>query len=137
LLQHPLLTLSPDETAVVDEKARLIEDIGFSFEITEDGVSLGGIPSILDGFDPARVFCETVENIRVNRQNPLPDIVDGIYHMLACKSAIKSGDVTSVPEMEQIIKTLLENANIRYCPHGRPVMFKLDKRELEKKFKRS
>ena len=55
---------------------------------------------------------------------------------MACKGAIKAGYITSDYEREQFIKKLFEQPEIRYCPHGRPVMIEITKRELEKNFGR-
>ena len=66
----------------------------------------------------------------------MPEILDDMYHTFACKAAIKANDVNTLSELSVIVKTILTDERIRYCPHGRPVMFNLTKRELEKQFKR-
>ncbi|MCL2054052.1 MAG: DNA mismatch repair endonuclease MutL [Oscillospiraceae bacterium] len=135
--------LSEEEITVLNEKSALLEKLGFSFTVSQvegsktNTIFINGIPSILDGFDAGALFEETIRNVCESRQNPMPAILDGLYHMVSCKSAVKAGDSTGLLEMEHIIKALLENEHIRYCPHGRPIMFKLTKRELEKHFKRS
>ena len=52
------------------------------------------------------------------------------------RAAVKAGDKTSPYEMELFVKKLLSNPNIRYCPHGRPVMIKITKYDIEKQFGR-
>ena len=55
---------------------------------------------------------------------------------MACRAAIKAGNTTTEYEMEKFVEKLLSREDIRYCPHGRPVMVEVTKRELEKQFKR-
>ena len=56
---------------------------------------------------------------------------------MACKSAIKGGDPLSDSEIEALIRQLLETGAPPTCPHGRPVMKSISRRELEKMFKRA
>ena len=65
-----------------------------------------------------------------------PEQMDWIFHSTSCRAAVKAGDKTSPYEMELFVKKLLANPNIRYCPHGRPVMIKLSKYDIEKQFGR-
>lgn len=112
-------------------------DLGFSFKENQNtSVSVNGIPAMLDGCDPADLVIELASNFSNNRSNPLPVILDDMYHTFACKAAIKANDENSPKELAEIVRTLLENENIRYCPHGRPVMFKFTKYELDKQFRR-
>ena len=55
---------------------------------------------------------------------------------MACKAAITAHDKNNILELEHLAKQVLSNDNIRYCPHGRPVIATITERELEKRFKR-
>ena len=66
----------------------------------------------------------------------MPEKLDWIYHSMACRAAVKAGNFTSSYEAEKFVENLLKREDIRYCPHGRPVMIEMTKRELEKQFKR-
>ena len=55
---------------------------------------------------------------------------------MACRGAVKAGNFTSRYEAEKFVKELLQREDIRYCPHGRPVMVEMTQKELEKQFKR-
>ena len=61
---------------------------------------------------------------------------EDIFHTVACRAAIKAGNVISRTEMLELAKKVLSNKDIMYCPHGRPVAFRITKRELEKQFGR-
>jgi DNA mismatch repair protein MutL len=62
--------------------------------------------------------------------------IDALLHTLACKAAIKSGDITGLRELQSLAEQAIGNPNIRHCPHGRPVIFSIKKSELERQFKR-
>ncbi len=129
--------LSNEEYDALVQNKQTAFDLGFSFtEKRNTSVSVNGIPAMLDGCDPADLIIELASNFSNNRNNPLPVILDDMYHTFACKAAIKANDENSPKELAEIVRTLLENESIRYCPHGRPVMFKITKYELDKQFRR-
>lgn len=129
--------LSYEEYDALCANRETSENLGFSFtEKKNSAVSVSGIPSMLVGCDVADIVIELAHNFSENRNNPMPEILDDMYHTFACKAAIKANDKNDLKELSEIVKTLLENDNIRYCPHGRPVMFKITKYELEKQFRR-
>jgi DNA mismatch repair protein MutL len=137
LLEGVDVMLSSDEFDALIRNRETADKLGFSFrEKRGTQVSVDGIPAVLDGCDPADLIIELAHNFSVNRNNPMPVILDDMYHTFACKAAIKANDVNTPQELSSIVKTLLEDDSIRYCPHGRPVMFKLTKYELEKQFRR-
>ncbi|MDR0946264.1 MAG: DNA mismatch repair endonuclease MutL [Ruminococcus sp.] len=113
--------------------------LGFGFDYMIEGslCTLTGIPSVLDEQDAKDVFFEVLENLSEFKQNPMPVSLDNIYHTISCKAAIKARDITSIPEMRAIAVRVLDDNDIRYCPHGRPVVFSVAKRELEKNFRRA
>lgn len=137
MLEPVDVMLSNDEFDALIQNKQTAFELGFSFkENRNTSVSVDGVPAILDGCDPADLVIELADNFRNNRSNPLPVILDDMYHTFACKAAIKANDENSPMELSEIVRTLLENENIRYCPHGRPVMFKITKYELDKQFRR-
>ena len=58
-------------------------------------------------------------------------------YQASCKAAMKGGRMDGDEDMKYIVDTLLSNPKIRYCPHGRPVMFELTQSTIEHKFKRT
>lgn len=137
LLQSEEVLLDFEEFNALIQNVDFVRELGFEFEISGNSkISVLGIPSILDGCEPKDLIIELARNISDNKANPMPEILDDMYHTFACKAAIKANDITSLKELSEIVRTILTDERIRYCPHGRPVMFKLAKRELEKQFKR-
>ncbi len=68
--------------------------------------------------------------------SPQTHMLDDILHDLACKAAVKANDKNTAKELQKLAEDVFYDENIRHCPHGRPVMFVLTKREIEKNFKR-
>ena len=65
-----------------------------------------------------------------------PDLIDEKIASMSCKAAVKGNMKLSAAEVETLIGELLEPENPYHCPHGRPTIIAMSKRELEKKFKR-
>jgi len=65
-----------------------------------------------------------------------PDLIDEKIASMSCKAAVKGNQKLSVQEVNALIGELLELENPYHCPHGRPTIISMSKRDLEKKFKR-
>ena len=65
-----------------------------------------------------------------------PEFLDWLYHSVACRAAIKGGNKTSSMELEKLADIVLNDENIRYCPHGRPVVAEMSLYEFKKRFSR-
>ena len=65
-----------------------------------------------------------------------PDIIDEKIASMSCKAAVKGNMRLSSREVETLIGELLQLENPYHCPHGRPTIIAMSRRELEKKFKR-
>ena len=137
LLVPEELLLDYGEYDALVKNLRVCADCGFEIEPLEaPKVLIKGIPSMLDKNDASDIVSELAQNFASHRHDPLPEILDDMYHTMACRGAIKANDITGLDELKSLIGQILEDERIRYCPHGRPVMFKLTKKELEKQFKR-
>jgi DNA mismatch repair protein MutL len=135
-LTETAISVSDDELSTITEFSDELSRIGYDFSIKDRVVSITGIPSILDDSDIQDTFTEIVDNLREHKNNPLPEIIDNLYHSVACKAAIKGNRETMHEELYSLALRVLFDDKIRYCPHGRPVIFKISQRELERNFKR-
>ena len=63
-------------------------------------------------------------------------LIDEKIASMSCKAAVKGNSRLSVAEIDSLIGELLTLDNPYHCPHGRPTIISMTKRELEKKFKR-
>ena len=59
-----------------------------------------------------------------------------LTYTIACKAAIKANMKMSVSEMETLVRRVFRLKNINTCPHGRPIIISMTKKEIEKEFKR-
>lgn len=137
LLSPVTVRLSTDEYNTVLQNIDLYTKCGFFIEdFGNSTVIVRECPSILDGEDVAGLIEETAEKLLDGKTDITPDKLDWILHSASCRAAVKAGDYTSRYEMEIFVKKLLSNPDIRYCPHGRPVMIKLSRYDIEKQFGR-
>ena len=65
----------------------------------------------------------------------VPDFLDELYHSIACRSAVKAHDKSTPGDLKYIVD-FVAREDIRYCPHGRPVVCSVTRRQIEKMFKR-
>lgn len=137
LLTPVTVNLSKDEYSAVCDNLELYKKCGFLVEDFGNGtVIVRECPSILDGEDVEDLICETAQKLLDGKTDITPEQMDWIFHSTSCRAAVKAGDHTSPQEMELFVKKLLSMPNIRYCPHGRPVMVKMSKYDIEKQFGR-
>ncbi|MGN0542760.1 MAG: DNA mismatch repair endonuclease MutL [Acutalibacteraceae bacterium] len=137
LLLPVTVTLSKEEYSAVLENIELINQAGFEVEDFGSGcIIVRECPMELSADDVESVICEIAGRFVDKRQDVMFEKLDWIFHSVACRSAIKAGDFTSRIEMERFAKQVLSMPDIRYCPHGRPVLIEMTQRELEKNFGR-
>lgn len=137
LLVPVTVRLSADEYNAVCNNLDLYTKCGFSVEdFGNSTVIIRECPSILNGEDVEDLILETAQKLMQGKTDITPEQMDWIFHSTACRAAVKAGDNTSRYEQELFVKKLLSMPNIRYCPHGRPVMIKMSKHDIEKQFGR-
>ena len=131
------VTLSKEEYSALLENIDIVNNAGFEAEDFGNGcVIVRECPMELSADDIEDVITEIAGRFLEKKQDVSFEKLDWIFHSVACRSAIKAGNFTSRLEMERFAKQLLSMPDIRYCPHGRPVLIEMTKRELEKNFGR-
>lgn len=133
LLFPMLLHLSADLGERLEEHREALESYGFRFRTFAPGkVVVDAVPSILS--QPSREtllsFLEEVETEGGWTQT------DRILKTLACKSAIKAGDPLRPGEAQKLVEDLLRCQVPQFCPHGRPIIWRISKDVLDRKFGR-
>lgn len=136
-LESAEILLAEGEYNAMLENREILMKMGFDIDFShEPFVRTVAVPVILENLNMDEVIPEIAENFLLNKQNPQTHQLDDMLHELACKAAIKANDKNDIKELQRLAEEVYYNENIRHCPHGRPVMFTLSKRELEKQFKR-
>ncbi|MCD7723928.1 MAG: DNA mismatch repair endonuclease MutL [Clostridiales bacterium] len=137
LLQSVAVRLSGEEYSAVTENLDLINKCGFLVEdFGNMSVIVREAPALLDGADINDLIVEIAKKLTEHKTDIEPDKMDWIFHSASCRGAVKAGDRMSAAEMQLFVNKLFSMPNIRYCPHGRPVMIKISRHELEKQFGR-
>lgn len=137
LLAPITVTLGKEEYIAVTENLETISQTGFDIEDFGNGtVIVRSCPMDLDNCEIAPLISEIAEYLTKNRSDITNEHLDWIYHNVACRSAIKAGDDNSDMELLALAKQVVNDNDVRFCPHGRPVMIEISKYELEKQFGR-
>lgn len=130
------VTLSKEEYSAVIENSALISEAGFDIEDFGGSVIVRSCPVDLDNCEVAPLIEEIAGYLLKNRRDITNEHLDWIYHNVACRSAVKAGDKNSSEELCDLVRKVLTDNEVRYCPHGRPVLIEITKYELEKQFGR-
>jgi len=136
LLTPMILRLSAREIALIMDNVEVLRDAGYDVEpFGETDIQVRAVPFILGRADLKPAFMDTVNALNRVRSATV-DLRRAEVMQMACKSAVKGGDPLSRDEIEVLIRQMLETGAPPTCPHGRPVMKIITRRELEKMFKR-
>ena len=136
LLTPIILHLSAREMALVQDNMEVLSDAGYSVEPfgTQD-IQVRAVPYILGKAELRPVFMDMINSLS-RLKNATIDARRAEVMQMACKSAIKAGDALSDSEVHSLVEQMLATGAPPTCPHGRPVMKSITRRELEKMFKR-
>lgn len=135
LLVPEVIKLTNKEFDLVKEHLNTFKRLGFEVEeFGYNSIILRSIPLIF-GEPNKTIFIDILDNFINNINNNYEVNIEKIMK-LACSNSIKGGDNISKIEIENLISDLSKCKNPFTCPHGRPVIIKMNKYELEKKFKR-
>ncbi|MBQ8610706.1 MAG: DNA mismatch repair endonuclease MutL [Oscillospiraceae bacterium] len=137
LLMPVTVELSAEEKTALLAQQDYLENIGLSLD------DFGG-RSVLVREVPADIRVESVEDLvqeiaarlAAGQKEPLAEKTAWVLHSIACRAAIKGGDTTHYPEMLRLARDILDGSVPPFCPHGRPVILRITRKELEKQFGR-
>jgi DNA mismatch repair protein MutL len=138
LLEPMLVELPAAARQALTQHGAELERLGF--EIEEFGgsaVRLAAVPALLrrEACEAAvRALAEDLE--RLNRPSVFDEAVKRIAATMACHAAVKANYPLTTEKMTHILDELHQTAYSTICPHGRPVMLRLTRREVEKNFQR-
>ena len=133
-----ILNLSMQEEEALNTHMDIFTNIGFEIEpFGGDSYAIRAVPDNLFSIAKRDLFTEMLDQLVDGIHSSLaPDIVAEKVASMSCKAAVKGNFRLSAAEVETLIGELLELENPYHCPHGRPTIIAMTKRELEKKFKR-
>ena len=133
-----ILTLSMQEAELLKTHKERFERIGFEIDpFGGEEYAIRAVPANLFSIAKKELFMEMLDNLADGLStNMTPDIIDEKVASMSCKAAVKGNNRLSAQEVDALIGELLELENPYHCPHGRPTIIAMSKKELEKKFKR-
>lgn len=136
LIEPIIINVERNEHTAIIENSEKLKRFGF---LAEDmgglTVAIREIPTIIPYECVKDALLEVAS--KLNLSNDLtPQIIDNIYHSIACRGAVKANDITHQSEMKFILDFISNDENISYCPHGRPVMLEIAKSKIERMFGR-
>jgi DNA mismatch repair protein MutL len=133
LLLTPIVLNVGKTVSSIENFLKELERIGFLVEVFgREDVCIRGYPSILDEEDVENTF-KTVLNSLLT-ESPLKAIEK--LASIACRKAVKSGKQLSNLELLNLLEDLKEIKSGAYCPHGRPIIYIIEKKEILKWFMR-
>lgn len=133
-----ILSLSMQETETLNTYMDQFTRIGFEFEkFGGDEIAVRAVPDNLYSIAKKELLIEMLDQLTDEvHSNLAVDIIDEKIASMSCKAAVKGNSRLSAQEVHVLITELLKLENPYHCPHGRPTIIAMSKRELEKKFKR-
>ena len=136
LLLPLTVTLEADDYDAALANLPALAQFGFQCEDFGGGtILLRAIPADIRMEDAAATVEELAHKLALGRADPAA-ARDELLHTMACKSAIKAG-MTTDPAEWRVLVDKVQSGAIQYCPHGRPVKYRLSRYEIEKFFKRA
>ncbi len=133
-----ILDLSMQEAELFRRYMDEFTKIGFEIEpFGGDSFAVRAVPDNLFSVAKKELLMEMIDSLSDEiSPNMTPEILDEKIASMSCKAAVKGNSRLSRREVEELLKELLTLDNPYHCPHGRPTIIAMTKRELEKKFKR-
>ncbi|MEA4847837.1 MAG: DNA mismatch repair endonuclease MutL [Clostridiaceae bacterium] len=136
LMMPVVIELSPAEKALYNENSLIFQNLGFEIEwFGESTLAIRAVPILMGEPCTGEFFSNMLDSLKEpagSAASPLERIIIS----MACKNAIKAGDIISPEEIRELIERLMKTSQPYTCPHGRPTIITMSKYELEKKFKR-
>ena len=138
LLVPYILELNYLEKIFIEQNLQQFLDLGFEMEEFGDkSYKISAVPLLLGGnFDCKSFFDDILK--QYGKEVKIKDSLKFNEYLMqrACKSAIKAGNDMSEQEICYLVDAVIENKTELFCPHGRPIAIKIERKDIEKWFKR-
>ena len=135
---HAFGQSEPNTNPMSAQLRRYLAEKGFNIESFGEGsVIVRSVPATLHNLKGLASLLEDFANALFNGNHlSFSERCDRALYTVACKAALKAGVKNRPEDDENVVKMLSENPSLRYCPHGRPFIKTIPKREVEKYFDR-
>ncbi len=138
LLVPLTLELSPGDKDILLQNLEFLDIIGFKIEpFGGNTFNIRALPVVLGHMDDKSAIFDVIDDlVQIGKTKHKDSFKEKILAVVACHSAIRAGEELSRKEMMNLIRELYNTKNPFSCPHGRPSILSMSKRDIEKKFKR-
>jgi DNA mismatch repair protein MutL len=138
LLIPMVMELSPSAFQALVGRARELERMGFEIEpFGTNTINVTAVPALVKTEDSATALRALADDLEgLDRGAHVQDALRRIAATTACHAAVKANYPLTYEKMTHILDELRATAYSTICPHGRPVMLRLTRREIEKNFER-
>lgn len=138
LLIPEIITLDPDEVALLMEAAAALDQLGLTIEkFGVDAVAVREIPAILGKTDVANLVRDLVsELLEEGNARLLQERLEAVCSSMACHGSVRSGRRLSLPEMDALLREMERTPGSGQCNHGRPTYVELQLSDIERLFGR-
>ena len=137
LLEPLTVDLSAEEKQALLDNIPLLENAGL--EVADFGgstVVLRAVPADVEPKSAESLLVEIADRLLRGGHDALNEHTEWVLHSISCRAAIKAGDRSSPQELLALAEKILSGEVPPFCPHGRPCVLKLTRKELEKQFGR-
>lgn len=137
LLEPAAIDLAAEEKQALLDNIPLLENAGL--EIADFGgntVVLRAVPADVEPQNAESLLVEIANKLLKGCHDALNEHTEWVLHSISCRAAIKAGDKSSPQELLALAEKILSGEVPPFCPHGRPCVLKLTRKELEKQFGR-
>lgn len=137
LLEPAAIDLAAEEKQALLDNIPLLENAGL--EIADFGgntVVLRAVPADVEPQNVESLLVEIANKLLKGGHDALSEHTEWVLHSISCRAAIKAGDKSSPQELLALAEKILSGEVPPFCPHGRPCVLKLTRKELEKQFGR-
>ena len=136
LMQPEEVYLTPEEFNGMSEYADKLAQVGIIMEFTDGKARVTGLPQMLDKVPPAEIVECIAKIVSQGNTNAEGELFDDMLHTVACKASIRGNEDNDILELQVLAQEVFNNPDIRYCPHGRPVMTQISRKQIERYFGR-
>ena len=135
LLDPIVLEISNIDMLKVEKNLDLFLNFGFEIELFGNNhIMIRGVPTIFGNPESEKFILQIIDNIDDLKNSY--DLKGDKFASMACRAAIKANDKIHTMEMKKLLSQMETCENPFTCPHGRPTIVEISKKEIEKMFKR-
>ena len=134
------LAVTPQEADAAETYREELTATGFGFELSGGEIDIDQTPANLDDGEAKELFAGMLAELADNGAAPEHQreaLFEKALYQVCCKGAIKGGDKNDQEAIKALLTELFAHPEITYCPHGRPVAFRMSRAAMERRFGRT